>query len=197
MVTLRSGKAVLYLGKNMPKRKTAKRTKKKQPERSTVIAVVDDRVETNESATFAAPQPAVFGNLNPLSVDDSNEVPPCNASTSHENDFSVSLNDISGTTNQSNRSVLDESSDDSAETMIDDSFEITDHDYDQLQDDSTENEALQMREPAVRICLPVRANTTNENKEPSAEDGADNNDDDKSKRKPLTDLCSVTNISWF
>ena len=188
MVTLRSGKAVPYLGKNMPKRKTAKKTKKKQTEKSTV---------KNESATFAAPQPAVFDNPNLLSVDDANEVPPCNASTSHENDFSVSLNDISGTTNQSNRSVLDESSDDSAETMIDDSFEITDHDYDQLQDDSTENEALQMREPAVRICLPVRANTNNENKEPRAEDGADNNDDDKVKRKPLTDLCSVTNISWF
>ena len=199
MVTLRSGKAVPYLGKNMPKRKTAKKTKKKQTEKSTATAVVqkDDTVETNESATFAAPQPAVFDNSNPLSVYDSNEVPPCNASTSHENDFSVSLNDISGTTNQSKRSVLDESSDDSAETMIDDSFEITDNDYDQLQDDSTENEALQMREPAVRICLPMRANTNNENKEPRAEDGADNNDDDKVERKPLTDLCSVTNISWF
>ena len=118
MVTLRSGKAVPYLGKNMPKRKTAKKTKKKQTEKSTV---------KNESATFAAPQPAVFDNSNSLSVDDSNEVPPYNASNSHENDFSVSLNNLSGTTNQSNRSVLDESSDDSAETMIDDSFEITDY----------------------------------------------------------------------
>ena len=106
MVTLRSGKTVPYLGKNMPKRKTAKKTKKKQTEKSTFTTVVDDRVETNESATFAAPQPAVFDNSNPLSVDDSNEVPPCNASTSHENDFSVSLNDISETTNQPNRSVL-------------------------------------------------------------------------------------------
>ena len=51
MVTLRSGKAVPYLGKNMPKRKTAKKTKKKQTKKSTATAVVqkDDTVETNES----------------------------------------------------------------------------------------------------------------------------------------------------
>ena len=191
MVTLRSGKAVPYLGKNVPKRKTAKKTKKNRTEKSNDLKLSENLQITptekeipqaDQATTFAAPQPVVFDVSNPPPVDDSNE---------------VSLNDISGATNQSKRSILDESSDDSAETMIDDSFEITDHDYDQLQDDSTENEDLQMREPAVRICLPLRANTNNENKEPKAEDGADNNDDDKVKRKPLTDLCSVTNISWF
>ena len=247
MVTLRSGKAVPYLGKNVPKRKTVKKTKKinsepskkpndsklsEKPDKSTtpnfqmkslekettltvqatvsasnqpkLAAVVqnEDMNVTNESEKFATPQPVVvFGNSNPIPVDDFNGVPPYHASTSRENEFSVSFNDISGTTNQSKHSVLDESSDDSAETMIDDSFEITDYDYDQLQHESAENnEAFQMQEPAVRICLPVRGTTSNDNKEPNvsrAEDGDDNNDDDKVKRKPLTDLCSVTNISWF
>ena len=244
MVTLRSGKAVPYLGKNVPKRKTAKKTKKnnsepskkpndsklsEKPDKSTtpnfqkksseketiptvqatvstsnqpkIAAAVqnEDMNATNESKKIAAPQPVVvFDDSNPIPVDDFNGVPSYHASTSRENEFSVSFNDISGTTNQSKHSVLDESSDDSAETMIDDSFEITDYDYDQLQHESAENnEAFQMQEPAVRICLPVRG-TTDENKEPNvsrAEDGDDNNDE--VKRKPLTDLCSVTNISWF
>ena len=244
MVTLRSGKAVPYLGKNVPKRKTAKKTKKnnsepskkpndsklsEKPDKSTtpnfqkkssekettptvqatvstsnqpkIAAAVqnEDMNATNESKKIAAPQPVVvFDDSNPIPVDDFNGVPSYHASTSRENEFSVSFNDISGTTNQSKHSVLDESSDDSAETMIDDSFEITDYDYDQLQHESAENnEAFQMQEPAVRICLPVRG-TTDENKEPNvsrAEDGDDNNDE--VKRKPLTNLCSVTNISWF
>lgn len=244
MVTLRSGKAVPYLGKNVPKRKTAKKTKKnnsepskkpndsklsEKPDKSTtpnfqkkssekettptvqatvstsnqpkIAAAVqnEDMNATNESKKIAAPQPVVvFDDSNPIPIDDFNGVPSYHASTSRENEFSVSFNDISGTTNQSKHSVLDESSDDSAETMIDDSFEITDYDYDQLQHESAENnEAFQMQEPAVRICLPVRG-TTDENKEPNvsrAEDGDDNNDE--VKRKPLTDLCSVTNISWF
>ena len=244
MVTLRSGKAVPYLGKNVPKRKTAKKTKKnnsepskkpndsklsEKPDKSTtpnfqkkssekettptvqatvstsnqpkIAAAVqnEDMNATNESKKIAAPQPVVvFDDSNPIPVNDFNGVPSYHASTSRENEFSVSFNDISGTTNQSKHSVLDESSDDSAETMIDDSFEITDYDYDQLQHESAENnEAFQMQEPAVRICLPVRG-TTDENKEPNvsrAEDGDDNNDE--VKRKPLTDLCSVTNISWF
>jgi len=244
MVTLRSGKAVPYLGKNVPKRKTAKKTKKnnsepskkpndsklsEKPDKSTtpnfqkkssekettptvqatvstsnqpkIAAAVqnEDMNATNESKKIAAPQPeVVFDDSNPIPDDDFNGVPSYHASTSRENEFSVSFNDISGTTNQSKHSVLDESSDDSAETMIDDSFEITDYDYDQLQHESAENnEAFQMQEPAVRICLPVRG-TTDENKEPNvsrAEDGDDNNDE--VKRKPLTDLCSVTNISWF
>ena len=244
MVTLRSGKAVPYLGKNVPKRKTAKKTKKnnsepskkpndsklsEKPDKSTtpnfqkkssekettptvqatvstsnqpkIAAAVqnEDMNATNESKKIATPQPeVVFDDSNPIPIDDFNGVPSYHASTSRENEFSVSFNDISGTTNQSKHSVLDESSDDSAETMIDDSFEITDYDYDQLQHESAENnEAFQMQEPAVRICLPVRG-TTDENKEPNvsrAEDGDDNNDE--VKRKPLTDLCSVTNISWF
>ena len=244
MVTLRSGKAVPYLGKNVPKRKTAKKTKKnnsepskkpndsklsEKPDKSTtpnfqkkssekettptvqatvstsnqpkIAAAVqnEDMNATNESKKIATPQPVVvFDDSNPIPVNDFNGVPSYHASTSRENEFSVSFNDISGTTNQSKHSVLDESSDDSAETMIDDSFEITDYDYDQLQHESAENnEAFQMQEPAVRICLPVRG-TTDENKEPNvsrAEDGDDNNDE--VKRKPLTDLCSVTNISWF
>ena len=244
MVTLRSGKAVPYLGKNVPKRKTAKKTKKnnsepskkpndsklsEKPDKSTtpnfqkkssekettptvqatvstsnqpkIAAAVqnEDMNATNESKKIATPQPVVvFDDSNPIPIDDFNGVRSYHASTSRENEFSVSFNDISGTTNQSKHSVLDESSDDSAETMIDDSFEITDYDYDQLQHESAENnEAFQMQEPAVRICLPVRG-TTDENKEPNvsrAEDGDDNNDE--VKRKPLTDLCSVTNISWF
>ena len=244
MVTLRSGKAVPYLGKNVPKRKTAKKTKKnnsepskkpndsklsEKPDKSTtpnfqkkssekettptvqatvstsnqpkIAAAVqnEDMNATNESKKIATPQPVVvFDDSNPIPIDDFNGVPSYHASTSRENEFSVSFNDISGTTNQSKHSVLDEFSDDSAETMIDDSFEITDYDYDQLQHESAENnEAFQMQEPAVRICLPVRG-TTDENKEPNvsrAEDGDDNNDE--VKRKPLTDLCSVTNISWF
>ena len=191
MVTLRSGKAVPYLGKNVPKRKTAKKTKKNQTEKSNdskpsenlqMTPTEKEIPKAVQATTFAAAQPVAFHNSNP--VDDSNE---------------VSLNDISGTTNQSKCSVLDESSDDSAETMIDDSFEITDYDYDQH--DLTENdEAFKMKEPAVRICLPVRQTTNNDNKEPNvtrAQGSADNNDDNEVKRKPLTDLCSVTNISWF
>ena len=193
MVTLRSGKAVPYLGKNVPKRKTAKKTMKNRTEKSNDLKLSENLQITptekeipqaDQATTFAAPQPVVFDVSNPPPVDDSNE---------------VSLNDISGATNQSKRSVLDESSDDSAETMIDDSFEITDYDYDHLA--STENdEAFKMQEPAVRICLPVRGTTNDGNKEPNvsrAEGGADDNDDDEVKRKPLTDLCSVTNISWF
>ena len=193
MVTLRSGKAVPYLGKNVPKRKTAKKTKKNRAEKSNdskpsknlqMTPPEEEIPQADQTTTFAAAQPVVFDVSNPLPVDDSNE---------------VSLNDISGTTNQSKRSVLDESSDDSAETMIDDSFEITDYDCDQH--DLTENdESFTMQEPAVRICLPVRGTTNDGNKEPNvsrAEGGADDNDDDEVKRKPLTDLCSVTNISWF
>ena len=193
MVTLRSGKAVPYLGKNVPKRKTAKKTMKNRTEKSNDLKLSENLQITptekeipqaDQATTFAAPQPVVFDVSNPPPVDDSNE---------------VSLNDISGATNQSKRSILDESSDDSAETMIDDSFEITDYDYDHLA--STENdEAFKMQEPAVRICLPVRGTTNDGNKEPNvsrAEGGADDNDDDEVKRKPLTDLCSVTNISWF
>ena len=234
MVTLRSGKAVPYLGKNVPKRKTVKKTKKinsepskkpndsklsEKPDKSTtpnfqMKSLEKETTLTVQATVSASNQPklaaavqnedqpvVVFDDSNPIPVDDFNGVPPYHASTSRENEFSVSLNDMSGTTYQSKHSVLDESSDDSAETMIDDSFEITDYDYDQLQHDSTENnEAFQMQEPAVRICLPVRGTTSNDNKEPNvsrAEDGDDNNDDDKVKRKPLTDLCSVTNISWF
>ena len=248
MVTLRSGKAVPYLGKNVPKRKTVKKTKKNNlpeksndsklpekpdkstkqnvqmkpsqkeipesvqatasaPNQTTVAATAtgtvqeEHTIETTESAVFTTPQPVlVFDNPDPLPVDDSNEVPPCNASTSHETELALSLNDISGMTNQSKHSVLDESSDDSAETMIDDSFEITDLDYDQLEHDSARNdESFQMQEPAVRICLPVRETTSSDNKEniPPAENSTENNDDDKEKRKPLTDLCGVTNISWF
>ena len=234
MVTLRSGKAVPYLGKNVPKRKTVKKTKKinsepskkpndsklsEKPDKSTtpnfqMKSLEKETTLTVQATVSASNQPklaaavqnedqpvVVFDDSNPIPVDDFNGVPPYHASTSRENEFSVSLNDMSGTTYQSKHSVLDESSDDSAETMIDDSFEITDYDYDQLQHDSTENnEAFQMQEPAVRICLPVRGTTSNDNKEPNvsrAENGDDNNDDNEVKRKPLTDLCSVTNISWF
>ena len=240
MVTLRSGKAVPYLGKNVPKRKTVKKTKKnnlpeksndsklpEEPDKSTEQTVQmkpsekeipesvqapvaatatgtvqeEHTIETTESAVFTTPQPVlVFDNPDPFPVDDSNQVPPCKASTSHETELALSFNDISEMTNQSKQSVLDESSDDSAETMIDDSFEITDPDYDQLEHDSTRNdESFQMQEPAVRICLPVREITSSDNKEniPPAENSTENNDDDKEKRKPLTDLCGVTNISWF
>ena len=252
MVTLRSGKAVPFLGKNVLKRKTAKKTKARrsggaqklqeskscedtdkmttlasekavslpveitskrpiQPseaeiEKLTVnsqptqvieqekpIAAIDidgGKIEGAESTTATNTiQPVVVSeNAAVAPVENSNAI-SCEA-TSFQTEFSVALNDTSQTMAQS---ILDESSDDSAETMIDDSFEITDYDdFDQ----PSENDAPHLPEPTLRICLPVAEAMKDENKEPD-EDRTEDKDDAEIERKPLADLCSVTNISWF
>ena len=252
MVTLRSGKAVPFLGKNVPKRKTAKKTKARrsgraqklqeskscedtdkmttltaekavslpeettskrpiQPSKAEIekltvnsqptqpieqekpIAAIDidgGKIEGAESTTATNTiQPVVVSeNAAVAPVENSNAI-SCEA-TSFQTEFSVALNDTSQTMAQS---ILDESSDDSAETMIDDSFEITDYDdFDQ----PSENDAPHLPEPTLRICLPVSEAMKDENKEPD-EDRTEDKDDAEIERKPLADLCSVTNISWF
>ena len=257
MVTLRSGKAIPFLGKNVPKRKTARKTKagrsggaeklqesksyensvqmtisrsekavssseettskrsiqpsEAEVEKLTVNSQPTQPIEQEKSiaainidggiiegaksttATNTIQPVVVLQNVAVAPVENSNAI-SCEASTSFQTEFSVSLNDTSQTMAQS---ILDESSDDSAETMIDDSFEITDYDdFDQ----PLENDAPHLPEPTLRICLPVAEAMKDENKEIDVshdEDRTENKDDAEMERKPLADLCSVTNISWF
>ena len=252
MVTLRSGKAVPFLGKNVSKRKTTKKTKQavKQSEKSEGPKLLENPVHLPKETTsktitqtslieadqqFKVHNEKPIGEYvqiesteqeNPVAVPNSDEdktkglepttsataiqplavsqnpavVPVENsidiaskASTSFQAEFAVALNNISGTIDQR---VLDESSDDSAETMIDDSFELTDYDFDQL----SGSDGPELTEPALRLCLPVEGAMKNDNNERVAsrdQNRAENKDEDEIKRKPLADLCSVTNISWF
>ena len=252
MVTLRSGKAVPFLGKNVPKRKTAKKTKTRGSSGAEKLQESKSCEDTDKMTTLAsekavsspevttskrpiqpseaeiekltvnsqptqpieqekpiaainidggnieeADSPTATDSIQPVVVLENVAVAPvensnailCEA-TSFQTEFSLELNDTSQTMAQS---ILDESSDDSAETMIDDSFEITDYDdFDQ----PSENDAPHLPEPTLRICLPVSEAMKDENKEPD-EDRTENKDDAEIERKPLADLCSVTNISWF
>ena len=236
MVTLRSGRAVPYLGKNVPKRTRAKKTKKpkseetqksvnskltespagelapKQSDQQSEIPIdkmigeccgkIEAVQEKNESVQAAIPnmeENEIESNKStefntPLPIEFASDI-SFRGSTSLQAELLVDLNDFSSKIDQSNlSSVLDESFDYFDQTMIDDTFERTDSDFDQPSRIDVEPQ------PALRICLPVKMTMQELKNEPIVSRGgvrADNNNDDTIKQKPLADLCTVTDISWF